>query len=632
MSTLLVIKGPSIGLRYDLGERARIGRAPDNEVLVADANVSRVHAEILRNRMAYTIYDRGSKNGILVNGEPVREKLLLRNDEIVVGNTVFLFNSELNIRNARFSNNSVYLYPAADETVAAAKNQSTLANLAGRDREAVDFILRLADIFSGPPAPFVPTVEKLMTQIKATFSADVALLLMRDGSNRELRPIIALPANVPVVVNRRLAATVIEEQTALLSSEPAWEAPTNEPTESPEAGAASVVSTLCAPIIQDSEAIGTIVVARKEADFYSLRDLGLLQAVARLTASSIQTAQLADRMAQVKIESERFETVASRSVVVNETMSNARKAAQSDVTILITGESGTGKEVLARFIHESSLRNAGPFVAINCGAIPGPLFESELFGYERGAFTGAARTTPGKIEAAQGGTLFLDEIGELDLSLQPKLLRFLQDKGFYRVGGAKVIDADVRIIAATNADLEAAVKSGEFREDLWYRLNVLRLHMPALRERREDIGSLMDNMVARCATRLGRKIFGANDAALALLQKYNWPGNIRELENAVERAVLLSKGRILTPADFSGIDEARKKLSAESETTGRRGVEPLSLVERRHIIYTLKKLNWNQARAAEALGLHRNTLRNKIIEYGIETDAASRNSGTGTQG
>jgi transcriptional regulator with PAS, ATPase and Fis domain len=292
--------------------------------------------------------------------------------------------------------------------------------------------------------------------------------------------------------------------------------------------------------------------------------------------------------------------------------------------MLITGESGTGKEVLARHIHELSPRRGGPFVAINCSAIPATLFESELFGYERGAFTGAQRTTPGKVEAAHGGTLFLDEIGDLDLSLQPKLLRFLQERVFYRVGGTRAISADVRIIAATNTDLEAAVREGRFRQDLLYRLNVMQLHMPPLRERREDIPALIDYFVMRCANRLGVKVLGANDAAVALLQSYDWPGNIRELENAIERAVLLARGRILTPADFSWIQASQTPSASAENARQRQGglIMPLMSIadaERRLIERALRETNWNQMRAAEILGIHRNTLRNKIAEYGLDS-------------
>jgi transcriptional regulator with PAS, ATPase and Fis domain len=388
------------------------------------------------------------------------------------------------------------------------------------------------------------------------------------------------------------------------------------------------VSTLVAPVVVDGQTIAVLLVERAEANAYSLKDLGLLQAAARLTAGTLQAAQLMDRLRQAAATpsepTDPTQFLPSRNERVIEIFEAARRASDSDVTVLLTGESGTGKEVLARHIHSCSRRAKGPFVAVNCSAIPANLFESELFGHEKGAFTGADRTAIGKVESAHGGTIMLDEVGELEMPLQPKLLRFLQDKAFYRVGGTRAIDADVRVIAATNQDLAALVREGKFREDLFYRLNVVPFHLPPLRERREDIAQMVDHLLARHSKRLGRKIIGANDAAISLLQKYDWPGNIRELENAVERAIILAQAKILTAGDFGHIDEARRRVKELGDLERKRETRPLEEVERMHILAALKRFNFNQARAAEALGVHRNTLRNKIIEYGIEIQKESR--------
>lgn len=308
----------------------------------------------------------------------------------------------------------------------------------------------------------------------------------------------------------------------------------------------------------------------------------------------------------------------TRSLRMQEIYNTARISAHGPGTVLITGEMGTGKETLARFIHETSPHADGPFVVVNCAAIPPELFELELFGSEKDAEEPDGCTRPGKVEMAIGGTLFLDEVGELELSLQPKLLRFLQDQAFYRVGATHAVKANVKVIAATTLDLAAAVRAGKFREDLWYRLNVVPFHMPSLRERREDIRPLVDFFIARHAQRLNRRMLGANDSTIGLLQKYDWPGNIRELDNAVERAVLLCDSKILSNSDFANIEEARRRLNSQADLERKRDTKPLAEVERQHIIIALKKHNFNQARAAEALGLHRNTLRNKIIEYGID--------------
>jgi transcriptional regulator with GAF, ATPase, and Fis domain len=660
MSWLLVVKGPAIGVRYDLGERTRIGRLGENEIQVADPNVSRVHAEIVKDRLAYTIHDRGSKNGILVNGEEVSEKVLLPNDEVQIGHTVFLFNSELQIRNARFSNNSVYLYPGAEVSHEEMLRQSSADQISDREREPIELVLRLADVFSAAPTPLAQASERLVAQVMTLFNADAAVLLLQEGAGNELRPVCAVPVSQPAAINQALVDASVSQSRPLLVSETVLLPPmhdndfepvgprpvrasssiTPDPnssrtiasdmvpdtTRSVSAHADQVeLSTMCAPIVQSDAVTGLLVVQKRGGSKFTPRELGLLQAIARLTAGVIESGRLADQIAtraatvgSDTLDPESGNLASTRSLRMQEILSAARRSAESDVTVLITGESATGKEMLARHIHRNSSRAKGPFVSIHCGSIPANLFEAELFGYEKGAFTGAARTTAGKVEAAQGGTLFLDEIADLDLALQPKVLRFLQDKAFYRVGGTRAIEANVRIVAATGQDLAAAVRAGHFREDLWYRLNVVPFHMPPLRERREDIGQLVDFLVARYSKKLNPRVLGANDGALALLQKYDWPGNIRELENAVERAVLLADGKILTTADFAHIEEARRRAQEQSDLERKRETKPLTEVERQHIIVALKKFNYNQARAAEALGLHRNTLRNKIVEYGID--------------
>ena len=643
MPSLLVIRGPNIGMRYELGDRTRVGRAPDNEIQVPDGSISRVHAEILKNRLAFTVHDRESTNGVVVNGVGVREKLLARGDEIQVGNTLFLFNAEINIRNARFSNNSVYLYSADAQTVVMSPKQGLLDRLGGAERQAVDFIMRLAEWFSAPPARVNETAERLLHHLMDMFMADNAVLMLRDPDTsvvpapgdtlgrpqdpdrigRSLRPIVALPEGVPMRVNRELVSTAARDRTALLASErsepPAAMGAEMTDLRGSAPASAPGLSTICAPLLDGDEVVGMIVVEKNDLDFYSLRDLGLLQAIGCLTMGAMHAARLVERIDLEHPGSKMTGIVPSLNPRVQELFRNAQRASQANVSIMISGESGTGKEVLARFIHQCSPRARGPFVPLNCGAIPATLFESELFGYERGAFTGAVKTTAGKVEVAHGGTLFLDEIGELDMALQPKLLRFLQDHAFYRVGGTRAVEADVRIIAATNASLEQAVEAGRFREDLWYRLNVVNFEMPPLRRRREDIPGLVDYLVRECAPRLGKRISGVTDEAMQLLQDHRWRGNVRELANAVERAVLLCNSNVLHPGDF-GLSTGLGAPPDPSGTGARRvEVLPLSEVERREIIRALRAHAGNQMRAAEALGVHRNTLRNKIVEYGIDT-------------
>ena len=290
-----------------------------------------------------------------------------------------------------------------------------------------------------------------------------------------------------------------------------------------------------------------------------------------------------------------------------------RPAVDSDVTVLISGESGTGKELVARSFHVAGPRQAGPFLAINCSAVSETLIESELFGHERGAFTGAIRQKTGFFERADGGTIFLDEIGDMPLALQTKLLRVLQEREILRVGGTLPIPVDVRVIAATNKDLEAAVKTGAFREDLFYRLAVFPVVIPPLRQRREDIPLLADHFLKKHTRRLDKTISGFSRAALQAVLQHDWPGNVRELENAIERAVLLETSEVLQANSLPSA------LSAAAAPLAPPAILPLAEVERQAIARALETSAWNVAGAAQALGVSRVTLYRKLKQYDLST-------------
>ncbi|MBI2177880.1 MAG: sigma-54-dependent Fis family transcriptional regulator [Candidatus Tectomicrobia bacterium] len=295
-----------------------------------------------------------------------------------------------------------------------------------------------------------------------------------------------------------------------------------------------------------------------------------------------------------------------------------RQVAPTSATVLILGESGTGKELVASAIHSLSERRSGPYIKLNCAALPETLLESELFGYERGAFTGAAQRKEGRFRLAHGGTLFLDEIGDMPLVLQPKILRVLQEGEFERVGGTETLKADVRIVASTNRDLERAVAERAFREDLYYRLNVIRVQLPALRERRGDVPLLAEHFLQRFAAKNSRPVTGFSREAVAILSNHDWPGNVRELENTVERAVVLSRGEILTPEDLPSHFARPQKPAGEAPLPPEAPVltipvgTPLAEIERRVILETLRRAGGDKSEAARQLGIATRTIYRKI--------------------
>jgi DNA-binding NtrC family response regulator len=302
--------------------------------------------------------------------------------------------------------------------------------------------------------------------------------------------------------------------------------------------------------------------------------------------------------------------------------------APTPTTVLITGESGTGKELIARAIHHKSERATQPFVAVNVAAIPETLIESELFGHEKGAFTGAHARRLGRFELAQGGTVFLDEIGSLRLDLQAKLLRVLQQREFERVGGQRTVPVDVRVLAATNVNLKAAVRARTFREDLYYRLNVVPIHVPPLRERRDDIPYLVEHFVRKAARECNRDVRAVSAGALEVLARYDWPGNVRELENVIHRAVVLASAPVLhlqdVPLDVA-MPETGPRLSEDDGVPLR---EACDRFERQYVLRVLERVQWNVSRAARLLGVHRNTVLAKLSAWNVQRPVDGRSPGS----
>jgi two-component system NtrC family response regulator len=315
-----------------------------------------------------------------------------------------------------------------------------------------------------------------------------------------------------------------------------------------------------------------------------------------------------------------FENLIGRSHKMRELFDIATQVARHNSTVLLTGESGTGKELVAKAIHQNGPRRDKPFVTINCGAIPETLIESELFGHRKGSFTGATTDRAGKFEAANGGTIFLDEIGELQLSLQVKLLRVIQEREIDKIGHPHPIKVDVRILAATNRELRTLVEDGQFREDLYYRLSVVRLHVPPLRERKDDIPLLLEHFMAKYCTRHGVDPLSVTEEALEVLRHYNWPGNVRELENVVERLIVMGRNKLIRPEGLPAEMRAIKRRVANLRLElPEEGID-LEEVERDILVQALEKHKWNQTHAARYLNISRKTLIYRMEKFGLRPD------------
>jgi two-component system NtrC family response regulator len=371
--------------------------------------------------------------------------------------------------------------------------------------------------------------------------------------------------------------------------------------------------------------------ASKQIGAFTERDVPIARRIAdhiALAVSHEQLAEAARQIAEAKARAERLEArvqmlteeldstkharIVGESPAWKAVLKKATQVATTDTTVLLTGESGTGKEVVARFIHRASGRKNGAFIAINCAALPEQLLESELFGYERGAFTSAQQSKPGQIELAAGGVLFLDEVSEMSLAAQAKFLRVLQEREFQRLGGTKILKANIRVIAATNRDLRKAVERGAFREDLFYRLQVFDIHIPPLRERPDDILPLSDAFLKEIGRSFGRPPAGLSKRARAAIVDYSWPGNVRELHNALERAAILCEGGLIDTEHLGLQRTAASTASAKAESTD------LDTVERETIARVLRECRWNKSKAAKRLGLTRTKLYIRMKKYGLE--------------
>jgi len=625
------------------GHRHTMGRATTCRVVLKDDLCSREHAEVYHLEGRWHVRDLNSLNGTRLNGKALeRDKELSPGDEVGVGRSQLLFVENLNqlpdlppppasgdgvaikkrLRQTRFLTGSVPPAGSASEASPSAAGQKTQLAAAEHHHLGQDLSLlyRLA-LDMGAAATYADLTRIVLDGLLEAIPADVgAILTVKEGSrDLELSAHRHRDQRMKTYhkVSQFVTSEVLSSREAILAEDVARDRLLKNRDSISDLGATSLI---CAPVTSGSDILGLIhlycVDPLKSLD---AEDLEFAVAVAKQLGAALN--QLKKQLSlsnenqslrdQLRVESELVGT----SGPIKGVETQIGRVAATNATVLIRGESGSGKELVARAIHYSSHRKDGPFVCLNCAALTETLLESELFGHEKGSFTGATERMVGKFEASNHGTIFLDEIGEMNLGTQAKLLRVLEGHPFERVGGHTPIRVDVRVVSATNQPLEHNVQSGTFRRDLFFRLQVVEIRVPPLRERKSDIVELAEHFLKRFARETGRKIRGFTPAALAKMEDYHWPGNVRELRNVVERTVVLGLGPVLDASDIW-----LGSLELDSPTTEGSAYQPLSMeiVEKQHILRTLQHTDWNKSQAAAILNIERSTLDRKIKAYDLK--------------
>ncbi|MCC6807767.1 MAG: sigma 54-interacting transcriptional regulator [Deltaproteobacteria bacterium] len=592
-----------------------LGRASDADIQLLGGLISKRHARVYRADDRYFIEDLASRNGVTVNGVRITKPARLEpNDLFAIGDAAFLFAPDL----------EVLPMDGGDKAVIVTGGNESDPTRPGFGH-VVPVPLAAAptpvEAFLGKSADLKTLLSELLRFVEERIPFGAAGLMR--AREQSFEPVcLASSARTVSLPKGLLRAALARDQLLYVPDAAA---------DTSFAGAPQVGtprSIVVAPLKAGSETTGLLFL---HADRPRAYEAAHLDALAALVPSIAVVLGLWDRQQTLAATLERMQVlhatktasaIVGDSPVWRELRALIAKVSAAPSPVLIQGESGTGKELVARELHAGS-RSAGPaapFVAINCGAIPEHLMESELFGYEKGAFTGAQKRTPGKLELAHGGTLFLDEIGDLPLALQVKLLRALQEKQFYRLGGAQPVSIDFRLLAATHRELRAMVGAGKFREDLFYRINVVNMTLPPLREHADDVPLLVDHFLAEVNADLHRRVRGVERTALAALCRYSWPGNVRELKNVIERAVVLLDGDVIRVSDLPAEILADHGLAdAPADATLPRQLDAL---EKKLITSALKRARGKKVAAARALGISRPTLDKKIKDYAIDAFAA----------
>ena len=629
---LVIINGPLKGTIFALSQdEISIGRESSNQLCIPALSVSRRHCMIMRKSEQCQIIDLNSFNGTLVNGIPIMQQPLRHGDQISIGDILLIFLAKEGVSNT--VGDPVHLdegQMVAGSTLRLHREQAiylddakAIRPLLPSDRTLRDLnaLLKISSVINSirDLGQLQRHLLDLLFEVVPAESGAILLvgknfdeMISASGGNRESC------TGRPVRVSRTIITRVLQEGTAILA---------NDVKEDQALGnveslvASQACSLLCAPLEFFGSTIGVLYLTASDPLFkFDEHHLQLTVAVANIAAVAIENTMhlewVESENRQLQAEIQIKHNMIGNSPSMGKVYHAIAQVAPTDLTVLIRGESGTGKELAAHAIHFNSRRADNPFVTINCATLKEELVESELFGHERGAFTTAVAQKKGLLEIANGGTVFLDEIGELAPALQAKLLRVLEEGEIKRVGGTQPIKVDVRLIAATNKNLEAAIDQGAFREDLFYRINVLSLVMPPLRERGDDITLLASYFVTAYSKKHGRQVLGITSEGRARLKTYWWPGNVRELKNTIERAIVMSTSELLTadllPVGTSQVESPKQPVVVNI-------YDAVKDAQKQAIINAYQQANGNYTEAARILGVHPNHLHRLIRVLGIKS-------------
>jgi Nif-specific regulatory protein len=632
IARLVVIEGPDVGCEFSIPMRGGgIGRGEENVVQLSDLAVSRSHCRLEFKSGQLTLIDGGSRNRTRVNGKPIDTHILVEGDEIAIGTTRLSF-LPVPVAATRSRQHSRVTMEVGSRQLLALTGDR-LASGDGRAQRYLTALSQLGETLGALDDRSHLAAAATETSLSA-LAADRVLVLLRHPDGKLPVEACAIAPGEP----RSSEFDPPEDLVAKVLGEGKCIASDDGDGDDDGASSGDERRAIAAPLVVRGRALGLLYAERRGEPPWDQIDLTAIACLANLIAGGFEgvdshrSLEAENRDLRDRLGGRDF---VGRSPAATQLLRFVAKVGPTDATVLLTGESGSGKEMVAQSIHASSRRTRARFVAVNCAALTETLIESELFGHEKGAFTGASERKVGRFEAADGGSLFLDEVGELPLDCQTKFLRVLEEQCFERVGGTRPLRVDVRVIAATNRDLAAMVGAGQFREDLYYRLSVIHTQVPTLRERPEDIALLAEHFLEKLKRQVPRRIRGFEPAALEAMQRHVWPGNVRELRNAVERAIVMGEGERIGVADLpphvlAGRPATRSieprmptpvpMAPAAPPVVGELLSAPLPLrdLERAGIIAALRATGGNKAQAANLLQIDRSTLYKKIKDYEID--------------